>query len=77
MNLEITLLACFCKLLNLFCSIPDFVSLILFAICLPTEDVLVLTDESNRILGVFGFGVDENYKVSAQTQAVIVVSLRY
>lgn len=41
------------------------------------EDVLVLTDESNRILGVFGFGVNENYKVSAQTQAVIVVSLRY
>src|SRR5690554_504759 len=39
------------------------------------KDVQILTDEKHQVLGVFGFGVDENYKVSSQTQEVIWIRL--
>lgn len=40
------------------------------------EDVMVLANRNNVILGVFGFGVDDRYKIDSLTQEVLVVSLR-
>jgi len=39
------------------------------------ENIYVLTNDKAQILGIFGFGVGEKFKISAQTKRVLIAKL--